>query len=1046
MFSKFFIDRPILANVIGIVVLLLGAVSVFTLPVAQYPNITPPTVMVTTSYPGASAEVLADTVGAPIEEEVNGVEGMLYMSSTSSSDGTYKLTVTFEVGTDIDIATVLVQNRVNIAQPQLPQEVRSQGIVVQKQSPSILQGITISSPTGEYDDLYLSNFADINICDSLARIQGVGSCISYGAATYSMRLWLDAPRMKSLNLSTSDVLSAVQSQNVQVAAGEVGGMPAPDNQVFQLTVQAQGRLDTVEEFENIIIKAVTPDGESTSNSATGTPTSRVVRLKDVARVELGGESYTTYAQANGKPTALVLVYLLPGANALEVSQDVIAEMEELAKTFPQGVEWQVTYDTSRFVSAAVQEVYITLIEAALLVLVVIIVFLQDWRATLVPATVIPIAILGGFAAMVALGFTINMVTLFGIILAIGIVVDDAIMVVEGAAHEIDQGADAKTATIRAMQKLFGAIIGVTLVLACVFIPASMLDGITGSLYRQFALVIASTAFLSALMAATLTPAQCALFLRPVKMGRNAFYRGFNRIYGASERGFVSLLRHMIRYAKTSVLIFAIIIGATFYGFDRLPTGFLPEEDQGFCIIIAQLPNGASQVRTRQVTDKINEALAHNPHIADWITMGGMSMLTGGTASNAAAMFVVYKDWSERAEGVTQDIIMDSIRAETSQIQEAMVLVVAPPPIQGLGNTGGFEMMVQQRASGTPFELQDAVYSMMFEAATQSSVRGVSTTYSAETPQLYANIDRTQVQDYSLAMEDVFATMQAYMGSSYINDFNKFGKSYQVRMQAESQFRGAAADIGQLEVRNAKGDMVPLSAVMDIQNTVGPQTITRYNLYPSASLIGDPSPSFSSGDALATMDGLAAEVLPQGMGFEWTGIAYQEILAGDQAYFVFAFAILMVFLVLAGLYESWSIPAAIILGVPLALLGTYIALVLRGMDNNLYTQIGIVLLIALASKNAILIVEYATTLRHSGLSIHDAALEAARERFRPILMTSFAFILGVVPLLTATGAGASSQRALGTAVFGGMLGSTCIAVLFVPLFFFIIQSVKERLGR
>lgn len=1034
MFSAFFIDRPILSNVIGIILILLGIVSVVTLPVAQYPDITPPTVLVTAHYPGGSAEVLANTVAAPIEEQVNGVEGMLYMSSASANDGSYQLTVTFEVGTDLDIATVLVQNRVNIAAPQLPQEVQQQGVVVQKQSPSILQVVTLTSPDGQYDDLYLSNFAQLNVRDEIARLPGVGSCSTYGAASYSMRIWLDAPRMRSLDLTTMDVVQAIQNQNVQVAAGQVGGMPAPDTQAFQLTVQVPGRLASVDEFGDIIIKTVSG------------PAGRVVRVRDVARAELGGETYNVFAQANGKPATLVLVYLLPGANSLEVAQRVEATMDELSKDFPQGIEWSVSYDTSRFVSAAVDEVYATLIEAAILVLIVILLFLQDWRATLVPATVIPITILGGFIAMVALGFSVNLVTLFGIILAIGIVVDDAIIVVEGAAHEMEQGADSRTATVRAMQKLFGAIVGVTLVLACVFIPASMLSGISGALYRQFALIIAATAFLSALMAVTLTPSQCGLFLRPIVPGRNPFYRGFNRGYAFAERHFVGLLGLMIKYAKTSIVLFVAIIGFTFWGFASLPVGFLPEEDQGYCIMVVQLPSGAAQPRTHDVTNQISDILAKDDNIAHWVTLGGFSILTGGNAPNAAALFVTYKDWSERAKGVTQETIVQRLREEVAHIQEAMILVVTPPPIQGLGNTGGFEMLVQQRSGGTAAELQEVVYAMLEGGMEQPGLVGVSSTYSADTPQLFVDIDRTQVLNYGIRLNDVFNTMQSYMGSSYVNDFNKFGKSYQVRVQADSEYRLHASDIGQLEVRNDAGSMIPLSTVIDVESIVGPQTVTRYNLYPAASVIGNPAPGYSSGQALELMEGLAATILPQGMGYQWTGIAYQEKAVGNQAYIVFAFAILMVFLVLAALYESWTIPVAIILGVPLALLGTYIALEVRGMDNNLYTQIGIVLLIALASKNAILIVEYAATLRQSGMSIHDAAIEAARERFRPILMTSFAFILGVVPLLVATGAGSASQRALGTAVFGGMLGSTCIAVLFVPLFFYLIQSMKERVVR
>ncbi len=1035
MFAKFFIDRPILANVIGIVLILIGVVSVMLLPISQYPEITPPTVEVKAIYPGSNSLVLADTVGAPIEQEVNGVEGMLYMSSKSANDGTYTLTITFALGTNIDMATVLVQNRVNVAMARLPDEVKRQGVTVKKKSTAILQVVTLTSPDGSYDDLFLSNFASLRIRDELARIPGVGEATVFGAASYSMRVWLDAPRLKSMGLTTKDVVNAISEQNVQVAAGQIGAQPAPDTQNFQFTVQTQGRLSNVEEFEDIIIR-----------TATSGPAGRVVRVRDVARVELGGQTYDLYAQKNGKPAALVIIYQLPGANALDVAQQVNARMKTLGNDFPQGVAWDVPYDTTRFVEAAIEQVYHTLFEAAVLVLAVILIFLQDWRATLVPASVVPITILGGFMAMMGLGFSVNLVTLFGIILAIGIVVDDAIIVVEGAAHHMEHGDPAREATIKAMMQLFGPIIGITLVLSCVFIPASFMSGITGQLYRQFALVIASTALVSALLAATLTPAQCALFLKPIVPGRNAFYRGFNKSYDAVENLFVTILRTMVRHAKTTMLVFVGLITATFWAFTSLPTGFLPDEDQGYALVAVQLPGAASQARTREVTTRLDAIFSETQGVADWITFGGMSILNGANTSNSATVFVMYKDWSERG-ALTQERIVADLRRKVASIQEGMVIVVTPPPIQGLGNAGGFEMMVQDRAALGAQQLETVAYSMMAAARGQSGLGNVSTTYNARTPQLFVNVDRTQVKNYDVQLNDVFSTMQSYLGSSYVNDFNKFGKTYQVRVQADSRYRLTAEDIGRLEVRNAQGGMVPLGAVTDVKDVVGPDVVTRYNLYPAASLIGAAAPGFSSGQALALMEDMARKTLSQSMGFEWTTMAYQEKATGNEAFAVFGFAVLLVFLVLAAQYESWSAPAAIIMVVPLALLGTSIAVAARGMDNNVYTQIGIVLLIALASKNAILIVEFARELRlQKGMSIQDAAVEGARARFRPILMTSFAFILGVVPLLTASGAGSASQRALGTAVFGGMLASTFLAVLFVPVFFTVIQTLSEGLSR
>ncbi|EPR40499.1 transporter, hydrophobe/amphiphile efflux-1 (HAE1) family [Desulfovibrio sp. X2] len=1035
MFSKFFIERPILANVLAIVIMLIGVVSLFELPVAQYPDITPPTVTVSAVYPGASASVVADTVAAPIEQQVNGVEGMLYMSSKSANDGSYTLTVTFDVGTDLDMATVLVQNRVSIAEPRLPQAVRDQGITVQKKSTAILEVVALNSPDNRFDDLYISNFATLRVKDRLARIPGVGDVSVNGAAEYSMRVWLDPNRLKSYRLTTSDVENAISEQNVQVAAGQLGQAPTPPGVDFQYALQAMGRLQDVEQFENIIIK--------TSYDQAG----EVVRLRDVARVELGAQTYNIFAQQKGKPAALVCVYLLPGANAIQVAADVHKAMEEMTPEFPEGLTWNIPFDTTRFVQAAIDEVYMTLVEAAVLVLLVIMVFLQDWRAMLVPATTVPVTILGAFVAMVALGFSVNLITLFGIILAIGIVVDDAIIIVEGAAHHMEQGLSPHDAAVKTMSELFGPIIGITLVLTAVFVPAACMGGITGQLYRQFALVIAATAVISAINAATLKPTQCALWMKPEPKGKkkNAFYRGFNRLYADCEEGYARIVTWMTDHAKACLVVFSVLIALTVWGFTRLPTGFLPEEDQGYAIIAVQLPDAASQIRTREVVDKVNAILADTKGVADWISFGGLSILDSANISNAASVFVIYEDWAKRGKDLSQRAIVTSIQRRLAGIQEAVCAVLIPPAIQGLGQAGGFEMVLQDRGSLGPNVLEDASREMILTGRTQTGLAGVSMTYSAHVPQKYVDVDRVKVKTLGVALSDVFGTLQAYLGSAYINDFNKFGRTYQVRIQADAAYRLNVDDVKRLDVRNSAGEMVPLGSLATISDTVGPQIVTRYDLYPAVSLYGAAAPGFSSGQALNLMEQMASAKLPQGMGYQWTGMAYQEKKVGSQAYFIFALAILLVYLVLAAQYESWSAPTCVILAVPLALLGTLAALYARHMDNNVYTQIGLVLLIALASKNAILIVEFARELRAEGKSIHEAAVHASRMRFRPILMTSFAFILGVVPLLTASGAGAASRQALGTAVFGGMLASTLLAVLFVPVFYVVIQTLSERLA-
>ncbi|MCC6491799.1 MAG: multidrug efflux RND transporter permease subunit [Pirellulales bacterium] len=1029
MISRFFIDRPIFANVIAFVTMIVGAVCLFGLPIEQYPEITPPTVVVTAVYPGANAQVVSDTVAAPIEQQVNGVEDMLYMASTCSSDGAYNLTVTFDIGTDLDQAQVLVQNLVAVAEPQVPEEVRRQGVTVKKQSTSIVLVVSLTSEGNRYDSLFLSNYANLRMRDELSRVHGVGGVTIFGGNNYSMRVWLNPEKLKARNLTTQDVFAAIQEQNVQVAAGQVGQQPAPSELEFQYIITTLGRLSTVQQFEDIVIKSGV-DG-------------RVTYLKDVARVELGAHSYDQYAQMGGKPSASMGIYQLPGANALEVSAGVREAVERMSKSFPEGLIHSFPLDTTNFIDQSIESVYHTILEAGVLVLIVILVFLQDWRAVLVPATTVPVTIIGAFAAMYALGFSVNMLTLFGLVLAIGIVVDDAIVIVEAAAHHVERGIPRREATIRAMEQVLGPIIGITLVLMAVFLPASFMGGITGQLFRQFALTIAATAVISAINAVTLKPAQCATYLRKPPERRNWFFRGFNYVYDRTERVYAAAVRVLLRFKWITMLAFAALVALAAWWYQRVPTGFLPVEDQGYIIASVQLPDAASQPRTRAVTDQINQILADSPGVETWFVVGGMSLLEQSAMSNAATLFIRLKDWDEREDpSMNLQGVLGSLMGKFSQIKEAQVFVFPPPAIRGLGMRSGFQMQVEDRVAVGLGELQQAVQRMIESANSQSRLSNVMTAFRPGVPQLYIDVDRVKVKTLDVPLTAVFNALQTYLGSAYVNDFNKFGRTFQVRIQAEENFRIEPRDIERLEVRNARGKMIPLGSVVSVRRSFGPQIIQRYNLYPTASIRGEAAPGVSSGEAIEIMEQIASAELPATMGYDWTGEAFQEKRISGQALWIFAFAVLLVYLVLAAQYESWLLPAAVILVVPLGLLGAVAAVSIRGMDNNIFTQIGIVLIIALASKNAILIVEFARDLRRAGRPLFDAALEGARLRFRPILMTSFAFILGVVPLVWAEGAGAASQQALGTAVFGGMIASTILAVFFVPVFFLVMQSLSE----
>ena len=1030
MLSRFFIHRPIAASVISLLVVIAGAVALFTLSIAQYPEITPPMVQVTTCYPGADPQVVADTVASPIEQEVNGVENMLYMQSTSANDGSYTLKVTFELGTDVDMATVLVQNRVARAMAKLPPEVQRQGVSTKKASTTMVTILSLESPKGTFDDLYLANYVTLRVKDQLSRIKGVGDVVFFPTKDYGMRIWLDPNRLESRRITVNDVISALDQQNVQVAAGQIGQTPAPKGQDFQLTVRTLGRLLDVEQFEDIVVKT----GEGT----------RVTRIKDIARVELGGRSYETYSTLNGKPAATVIVYQSPGSNALNVADQVKKTMEELKADFPKGLDYRIVYEISAFVRASIDEVVKTLFEAFVLVFIVVFIFLQDWRATLIPAITIPVSLIGTFSVMALFGFSINMVTLFGLVLAIGIVVDDAIVVVENVERNMtERGLNAKDAALRAMEEVSGAIIGITLVLMAVFVPASFMSGITGQLYRQFSLTIAVTTFFSAMNALTLSPALCAILLKPHHGQKNLFFRKFNAAFDRTTNGYTALVSGCVRRLGAMALLFAGLLAATYFGFVRVPTGFVPLEDDGLIMVNVQMPDSASQERTRATLDRVVAILNETDGVANNVTLGGYSLLDGNGA-NLAFAFAALTPWEERLpQGRSRDVIMAELQQKFVKIQEGIVFAFSMPAIPGLGTGGGFEMFVQDRAGRGLRALEQAATSLAVKANAQANLQNVYSTFRADVPTIFADVDRVKALNLGVPLRSVFDAMQTYLGSAYVNDFNKFGRTWQVMVQADSMFRASPEDIKRLQVRNDKGKMVPLGTLVTVRDSLGPSRIDRYNMFPAARVGGEPARGVSSGEALALMDQLCRADLPPGMGYEWTGMSFQEKQGGTAAALVFGMAIVVVFLILAFQYESWADPFGVVLIVPLAVLGAVAALLARDMDNNVYTQIGLVLLVGLSAKNAILIVEFARDMRKQGKSVLDAAIEGARLRLRPILMTSLAFCLGVVPLAVATGAGAVSRQALGTAVLGGMLGVTILGIIFTPALYVILQWRKAE---
>ena len=1037
MFAKFFIEHPVLANVIAFVIMLLGGVAVFLLPVSEYPPITPPTVQVTTTYPGASAKTLVETVALPIEQQVNGVEKMLYMQSNCTGDGRYTLTVTFQVGTDLDFAQVLVQNRVSAAIAQLPTPVQQQGVVTKKKETSPLQIITLSSKDDRYDALFLSNFGALQLRDKLARLPGVGDVVVFGIGEYSMRVWLDPHQLNQRGLVPQDVINAIQQQNTNVAAGQLGMPPTPAGQDFQLTANVPAALSDPAQFEQIILK--------TDSGAGG----QITRLRDIGRVELGARSYSQVFKVDGKPAGGIAIYQLPGANALNTAKGVRKLLDSLAPAFPAGLVYQIPFDTTTFVRQSISEVYRTLFEAGALVLIVIIVFLQNWRATLVPATTVPVTIIGAFAAMAVMGFSINLLTLFAVVLAIGIVVDDAIVVVEGVSQHVERGQSPKQASIDAMRELFGPIIGITLVLMSVFLPPAFMPGITGQMYRQFALVIAATALISAINAVTLKPTQCALWLRATEPNRrkNIFFRGFNSIYDRVEGVYLRVIRAMVQRSRLMVLVALALVALAGWGLTKIPTGFIPAEDQGYLMVAVQAPDAASLARTEKMMDEIARIGLQTPGVERAIAIGtgGPSPLDGDVSlANAGIVYLMLKNWDMRGKGEDLPHIYQNLSAQLNRMQEARTRLLIPPPIQGLGAANGFQMQVELTDGSYDFaRLQAITDHMVQEANAAPEIDDAFTAFRANVPQLSLRVDRAQAATLNVDVGDLYNLLQSSLGSTYVNLFTRFGHNYMVYVQADPQHRLNADGIKQLFVRSQSGDMVPVGALVEIEPSLGPTAISLYNLFPSATINGAPAANSNSGQALTALESIALKLLPTGVSFEWSGLAYQEKLVGSSVYFILALAILLVYFALAGQYESWITPVAVILAVPLALLGTVAALLSVGLANNIYVQIGLVLLIALSAKNAILIVEMAREGRAAGKDMIEAVVGASKARFRPILMTSFTFILGVLPLVLASGAGASARRSLGIAVASGMLASTCLAVLFVPAFFVVLQTWSER---
>lgn len=1034
MFSKFFINRPIFATVLAILMVLAGVVSLEVLPVAQFPDITPPTVQVSAVYPGASAETVARTVGTVIEEQVNGVDGMIYMSSTSSSSGAYTLTVTFEVGTDIDMATVLVQNRVAIAEGNLPEAVVTQGITTRKQSTDIVLLLSLESDSALYSGLYLSNYAQLNFTDALSRLPGVGSVTVFGAGRYSMRVWLDPELMRIRGVTPTDVFSAIQAQNVEVSAGTIGSEPLDSRTDFQFTLTARGLLTTVEDFGNLVVRVL--------------PGGNYLRLRDIARIDLGSQTYDVVSTQNGKPSASIAVYQSPGSNALSVSKQVRAEMEKLAENLPTGVRYEVVLDTTDFVSASIDEVLVTFVETTLLVILVILLFLQNWRAVIIPSLTIPVSLICTFAVMHLFGFSVNMLTLFGLVLAIAIVVDDAIVVVENSTRLLDTGKySSKEAVEQAMGEITGPVVGVVLVLMAVFIPTAFVGGITGELYKQFALTIAAATFFSGFNSLTLTPALCALFLRPSSEKKFIFYRNFNKVYDRLVSVYVSVITRSIRRPIFTTVVFLLLSTAAIVLFLRWPTSFIPDEDQGYFIVSVQLPQASGLQRTEEVTARVGKLLGEYPEVVSCTGINGYSVMEGGELSNAATLFVVLQNWELRkGKGKSAFDIIDDFNVRAQKIEEAVVYAVNPPSISGLGVSGGLALELQDIRNLGTTELENAVDALLMGVRDIPELATVNSSFQGNSPQYFLNVDRDKAKMQGLKIDDIFTTLSLYLGSAYVNDFVDFGRIFQVKIGAQSDSRARIDDVLRLSVRNASGDMVPFSSFVTIEEQQGLATISRYNMYSAAALTAVTAEGYSSQQGIDAVEQLVGRLLGNNFGYEWTGTTYQETQAGTSISLIFILALFVVWLVLSAQYESWTSPVAVILGLPFAILGAVLGCFLMGLSISVYSQIGIVLLIALSAKNAILIVEFARDYRAQGEPVDQAAIEAGRVRLRPILMTSLAFVLGVMPLLFASGAGAESRIALGTAVVFGMAVNMILGTLFIPHFYCLMQRLEERFTR
>ncbi len=1041
--GKFFVDRPVFAIVLSVIMTILGAVGYTQLPVEQYPAIAPPSIVVQANYPGADAETVASTVSTPLEQVINGVEGMLYMSSYATADGSMSLTVTFEIGTNLDSAQVLVQNRVTTALPRLPQEVRSLGVTTTKSSPDLMMVIHMLSPDETYDQLYVSNYARARVRDLLVRSDGVGNIIIFGEREFAARVWLDPDKMSSLGIVASDVVGALREQNVQVSGGSLGAPPNNSDSAFQVTVTTAGRLETPKEFGNVIVRA-TQDG-------------RIVRVRDVARVEIGAKSYVTNSYLNNKPAVALGVFQRPGSNALATAEKIIAKMDELSKDFPPGLEHQIVYNPTEFISASISAVYKTIFEAVLLVIIVVLVFLQSWRMAIIPLLAIPVSLVGTFAVMLVLGYSLNLLTLFGLILAIGIVVDDAIVVVENVERNIEEGKSARDASARTMDEVSNAIIGTSLVLIAVFIPSAFVPGITGQFYTQFAVTISVATILSTINSLSLSPALCAILLKAknkepthnsmmrfLSIFRDAFNKGFDAVTYVYVK-IVTILIGSWKMITVSLIVFVGLLAGTVWIVQKVPTGFIPQTDQGYAIVVVQLPDGASLKRTDEVMRKASQIALETPGVANAVAFAGFSGATFTNASNQGVIFTPFDSFDDRLKNdLSAQKIVGNLFGRMQGLREAFIIAIAPPSVRGVGNGGGFKLQLKENEGSDMSRVLGSAYAIMGAAAQSKEVMGVFTTFSAGSPQVYLEIDRVKAQILNVPIGAIFDTLAINLGSSFVNDFNSFGRQFQVRAQADQKFRLEKEDIAALKVRSATGALVPLGTIMDIRDTAGPSLVQRYNQRVSVPIQGSAAPGVSTGQALMAMEKLAEAILPHGVDYEWTELAYQERNQGNTASYIFAFSILFAFLFLAALYESWTLPFAIILIVPLSVFAALLGVMARGMDNNILTQVGLIVLVGLAAKNAILIVEFAKQAQDErGLSAVDAATEASRLRLRPILMTAFAFILGVVPLMISTGPGAEMRQALGTAVFSGMLGVTILGLFFTPVFYVAIKGIFAK---